>query len=446
MGVDFLNGWDAMVATSQANVNQGLLLAYQDGLLPKHADAQFTLEFFGVKIPASVSGELGAWTFAGGSGKNVVVGIPFTGGSATVGQLSYPLAGVVLQVTTLLTYIKSPVRPSGGTDYTITVDFTSPDAIVAVNVLNPPPNIPITDIEIILLNYLKNALGGHTYDIATVSLAYVEENYPYLVPTLFEYAVDTNSADPNSSIFGVQMLTVNTAPGNQDIVPGTVPGGTPACDSAALLSNQLFAQKLILPGLAGGIKVDESQLTTHYVGGAWTVINNGDITLDQSHSPVLTSVVASVDDNALTVSLVGNVEASPGITIDFTVQATYALQVSTDGSTQTLNLVQQGDPIVNHTVHVATWVIIVASALAALVVAVMGPIVGLILAGIEALIIFLVTKIAGDQAGKLLNSSIPATVSANVNWTYLQDFTIQQALMPTPLQLGGTIPALQSPH
>jgi energy-coupling factor transporter transmembrane protein EcfT len=108
--------------------------------------------------------------------------------------------------------------------------------------------------------------------------------------------------------------------------------------------------------------------------------------------------------------------------------------------------VQQGDPIVNHTVHVATWVIIVASALAALVVAVMGPIVGLILAGIEALIIFLVTKIAGDQAGKLLNSSIPATVSANVNWTYLQDFTIQQALMPTPLQLGGTIPALQSPH
>jgi hypothetical protein len=444
MGVDYLNGWDAMVATSQANVNQAMQLAYNDGLLPKTADAQFTIKVFGMDIPASVNGELGAWSLAGGSGKNVVISIPFTGGSATVGTTTYPLTGVVLQVTILLQYIKSPIQPAGGTNYTLTIDFTSPDAIVAVNVENPPAGLDASSIEIVLLNYLKAALGGHTYDIVTVSLQAVEEDYPYLVPTLFEYAVDTNSTDPDSTIFGVQMLTLNTVPGNQDIVPGTVPIGTPACDSAALISNQLFVQKLLLPGLATGMGVDASSLTTQYVAGTWTVINNGNITLNTSHNPTLTSVSAVVDNNVLTINLAGNVEATPGITIDFTVMATYTLQLTTSGGTQTLNLVQQaGSPTVNHTVHVADWVIIVASVLAALVLATMGPIAALIIAGIEALIIYLVAKIANDKAGSLLASSMPAKVSGNVNWTNLQYFTVQQALMPTPLQLGGTIPLLE---
>jgi hypothetical protein len=445
MGVDYMNGWDAMIATSQANVNQAMVLAYNAGLLPKEASASFSFQVFGITINASIDAQLGAWSFAGGSGKNVIVSIPFTGGTATIGQSSYPLTGVVLQVTCLLSYIKSPIQPvGGGTNYTIQVDFLSPDAIVAVQVQNPPAGLDPSSIDIVLLNFLKNALGGHTYDIATVSLGSLSTDYPYLVPSLFEYAVDTNSVDPSSTIFGVQMLTVNTVPGNQDIVPGTVPSGSPACDSAALVSNQLFAQKLLLPGIASALNVQPSQLSTTNMGGSWCIINNGNITLDSSHSPVITSLNASVDNNALNLTIIGNVEASPGITVDFTLMATYGMQVTTSGTTQSINLVQISQNV-NHTVSVATWVIVTAGVLAALVAAVMGPLVGLLVAGVEALIIYIIATVANNKAGQILSNSLPAKVSANVTWNNMQLFTVQQALMPTPLQLGGTIPVLQPP-
>lgn len=443
MGVDYMNGWDAMVATSQANLNQAMTLAYNAGLLPKSLQTSFTITVFGMQFPASVNATLDPWRFAGGSGKNVVVSLPFTGGTLTIGTTPYPLTGLVLQVTCLLSYIKSPVQPATGTNYTFQIDFTAPDAIVAVQVQNPPPGLDQNTIDIVLLNFLKNALGGHTYDIATVNLGYVEENYPYLVPTLIEYAVDTNSTDPNSTIFGVQMLTTNKIPGNQDIVPGTVPSGSPVCDSAALVSNELFTKKLLLPGLAGALPgVTASQLMASYAGGAWSVVNNGDLTLDMSHSPTVTSLSANVDNNLVNVSIIGHAEVSAGITVNFNMTATYALQLTTSGATQSINLVQQSQNV-NHSVDVATWVIITAAALAALVLAFVGPLAALIVAGIEALVIYLIATIANNKAGNILKDSLPAKVSANVNWTNLEDFTIQQALLPTPLQLGGTIPVLE---
>jgi hypothetical protein len=436
-----MNGWDAMVASSQANVNRGMVLAYNAGLLPKDIKTSFSFEVFGVTIDAKVDGQLGAWSFAGGSGKNVIVSIPFNSGTLTLGTKTYPLNGVVLQVTCLLSYIKSPIQPAGGTDYTLQINFAAPDAIVAVQVLNPPPGLDQSSLDIVLLNFLKKALGGHTYDLATVNLGEVQADYPYLMPTLFEYAVDTNSVSPDSTIFGVQMLTVNKTPGNQAIVPGTVPIGTPACDSAVLVSNQLFVQKVLLPGIATSLKVPNSKLTTRYAGGSWSIINNGNITLDASHSPVLTSLVAAVDNSLLRIDLIGSVEASPGITIDFTINATYSLSLSEAGGVQSLNLVKVTQNT-NHTVTVATWVIITASVLAALVMAVLGPIVGLLVAGIEALIIYLVATLANNAAGEILSDSMPAVVSGNVKWSYLNVFTIKQALMPTPLQLGGVMPIL----
>ncbi len=443
MGVDYMNGWDAMVATSQANVNSALQIAYNNNLLPHSVGpVSFTIPVFGYNIPASVTAQLSAWQLSGGSGKNVVISIPFGTGTLTVGSTSYPTAGVILQVTCLLTYIKSPIQPATGTNYTLQINFTSPNAIVAVQVVNPPPGLDQSTIDIVLLNLLKSALGGHTYDIATVNLAYVAENYPYLVPSLFEYAVDTNSQDPNSTVFGVQMLTVNTTPGNQDIIPGTVPTGTPTCDSAALVSNELFTKNLLLPGIASAMNIQASQLTATYAGGAWSIVNNGNITLNSSHDPTVTSFNANIDNNLLNLTIIGNVEPLAGITVSFTITATYALQLGTaSGGGQTLNLVQQSQNA-NHTVSVATWVIITAAVLAAVVAAVWGPLVGLIVAGIEALVIWIIATVVNNKAGDILSSSLPLQVASNVNWTNLQYFTIKQALMPTPLQLGGTIPAL----
>jgi hypothetical protein len=443
MGVDYMNGWDAMVVSSQANVNQAMVLAYNAGLLPKDVDVDFSFEVFGIPVNAHVKGQLGAWTFAGGSGKNVIVSIPFLSGTLTIGTQNYPLRGVVLRVTSLLSYIKSPIQPVGGTSYTIQVNFAAKEAIVAVTVLNPPPGVDVTNLEIVLMNFLKKALTGHTYDLATVDLGSIQKDYPYLVPTLFEYAVDTNSQDPNSSIFGVQMLTVNTTPGNQALVPGTVPTGAPACDSAALVSNQILVQQLLLPGVATAIGVDAKNLTSRLVGGSWSIINKGDITLSSEKNPVLSSLNAWVDNDLVKIDLVGSVEASAGITVSFTVNASYKMKLTTsDKGVQKLDLVQVSSTN-NHTVHVATWVIITASVLAALVMMVLGPVIALLVAGIEALIIYLIANIANNKVGELLSTSLPATVASKVSWSSLNLFTIKQALLPTPLQLGGIMPVLK---
>jgi hypothetical protein len=242
---------------------------------------------------------------------------------------------------------------------------------------------------------------------------------------------------------GIQMLSVSKTPGSQDIVRGTIPGGTPVCDSAALVSNQLFASKLILPGIAGAINVDPSRLTTTYTGGTWTVSNTDDITLPTSHNPIITSLTAYIDNNLLNLHIIGHCEATPGIDISFTIDAKYSMQLAGTGDAQTINLVQQGDPDVNHSVSVATWVIITAAALAALVLMVMGPLAALIVAAIEALVIYLVATIANNKSGDILKTSLPSIVASNVKWAHTDVFTIKQALMPTPLQLGGIMPILK---
>jgi hypothetical protein len=445
MGTDYLNGWDAMVATSQANINAAMVLAYNANLLPHSLKKEFTITVFDFDIPAKVDSRLGAWRLSGGSGKNAVISIPFTGGTLTLGKNSYPLAGVVLQVTCLLSYIKSPIKPVSGTDYTLRIDFTSPNAIVAVQVINPPPKLDQTSIEIALLNFLKNGIGGHTYDLATVNLQYVQKNYPYLVPTLFQYAIDTDTVDPNRSTFGVQMLTLNTTPGNQDIIRGTVPTGTPECNSAALVSNQIFAQKVLLPGIAQALHVDASKLASRFTAGTWTIVNTENITLPGSYDPIVTSLTANVDNNLVRVDVKGHCEASPGIDIFFTISAKYAMKIATSGTTQTINLEQQGAPVVDHSVQVAAWVIIVASALIALVYAVLGVVAALIVAGIYALIVIIIAAIANNKAGDILKDSMPSIVADGVKWNHMDLFTLRQANLPTPLQLGGIMPILSKP-
>lgn len=444
MGVDYMNGWDTMLATSQSNVNAALALAYSDGLLPPSTNTTVTFQVFGINVSADFDVTLAAWTLTGGSGKNVIVTIPFTGGTLTLSGTSYPMTGVSMNVTCELAYIQSAVQPTSGTNYDFQISFNSPNAIVAVQVVNPPSGLDADTLDICLTNYLQQALAGNTYTIATVNLGAISADYPYLVPTIADYAVDTNSTDADSTIFAVQMLTINSTPGNQDVVPGTVPGGTPTCDSAALVSNQILAQQLLLPGLAQALGVATSSLTAVNTGGTWTIINSGDITLNQEYNPVLSSISAYVDNDEVNISINGSVVPTAGITITFSIQTAYTTQLTTNNGTQTLSLVQSGSPTVNHTVTVASWVIITAAALAALVLATLGPVVAVVIAGIEALIIYLVATIANNQAGSLLGSSLPASVATPVSWTNLQTFTIGQALLPTPLQLGGTIPALSN--
>ncbi|HLG60456.1 MAG TPA: TULIP family P47-like protein [Ktedonosporobacter sp.] len=442
MSNDYMNGWDTMVATSQANVNKALVLAYNDDKLPHHATGAFTIKMFGMEFPAYIDADLGPWNLAGGSGKLVIVEIPFTGGTMTIGNITYPLAGVLLDVTCLLTEIKSPIEhEDGSSDYIFQINFVSPDAIQAVQVKNPPPGIDQNTIDIVLLNFLKETLGGNTYDIATVNLNGAQQDYAYIIPTLCEYAIDTNTADPNSSVFGFQMLTINTVPGNQDIARGTIPVGTPTCDSAVLLSNQIFVQYILMPGIVSSLGVSADHLMPVYNAGSWQVVNNGDITLNMDYNPVLSSFNAVINNNLLDISLTGHVEASPGITINFNATATYQLQLTNSGTTQTLDLVQ-----VSHdsstSVDVATWVYITTAGLAALMTLVMGPIAGGLVAAVEALIVYIVATVANNKAGELLANSLPLTISSNVTWTYMEVFTIEQALMPMPLQLGGIIPVL----
>jgi hypothetical protein len=448
MSTDYTNGWDAMVAVYSKNVNRGIQLAYNANILPHHVQASFTMKIFGFDIPATVDLYPGAWIVSGGSGKLIQISIPFGANSTmTAGGTTYDIANASVDVILLLSQIQSPIVPASGTNYTLQIDFESADAIYSVEIRNAPAGLPADTLDVLMLNALKQAFAGHTYDVATVNLAGLRGDYDYLIPTLFEYAVDTNSSDPDDTVLAVQMLTVNTKPGNQDVIAGTIPtGGTPACDGAVLISNELFVKHLILPGVASAMSVDASTLQATLSGGAWSVSNKADITLPVSHDPVVTSLSASQNNNnQLALNIVGHCVPTPGLTINFTISAVYELVVSTVNGVQTINLVQQGDPNIDHSVSVATWLIITTAAIALFVGGLMGPLGVFVVAAVEALVLYLISKIANDKAGSVLSSSLPVKVSSGVNWAYLDIFTIQQALMPLPLQLGGTIPLLEAP-
>ena len=416
MGVDYSGGWDAVIAANFADVNRLLAYAYAQHVTPASGSGSFTIPVAGFSIPVTINATVGAWTITGGTGQNVIIAVPFTGGSATIGANTYAMNSVVLNVTVLLRFIRS-TGTGGANTYQLTLNVTDPNAIVAVSLSHPPPNLTPNDqtaLTIALRNLLQTRLGGSGVSLATLNISSLAADYPWLVPNRgMQYAAASNPSGAGQ--LGLLLASANPQPGGPPtLVQGLMPAG---CDSALILSNALFSSFLLAPSFAASLNVSPSNLT--YRGSNPTTIwLNGDASVSGA---TITSATAVADNNQVAISLSGNKSPMSGVTVNFTINATYAPSVAgtSDRPTLTFNRTSENE---SHSTDVAWWVWLVS---------------GLTGGALGAMVVAIIQAVVNNAASSSLGA--PTGFNKGINWPYGGSIRVTQALLPTPLQLGGVL-------
>lgn len=419
MGVDYTGGWDVVAATSFANITKLLTYAYQQNVTPHSGNGSFPVPLGPVTITATVNAQVGAWSMTGGSGQNVVIQVPFTGGSATIGTKTYQLAGVGLSVTVLLRFVRSTV--SGGSDYQLMLVVTDPSAIVAATLTSPPPNMTPDEqsaLQITLTNLLKSSLGGQGVALANLNLAQVAQQYPWLIPNNgIDYAAGSNSASPGDGQLGLLLATVSAPPGTPPtLVAGVIPQG---CSGALIVSNKIFTQQFLAPAFASSLNVGTNQLT--YMSSnpmIAALVGNA-----SAGGGTITSAQAYANNNIVSLQMSGNASPMSGVSVNFTINATYGLTLSGPPNAPVLSFsrISQNE---NHSTDIAWWVWLIAG--------ITGGVIG-------AAVVAIIQQVVNSAAGSSLGGALPSGFAQQIAWPFGGTVNITQANLPLPLQLGGTL-------
>jgi hypothetical protein len=420
MGIDYSNGWDVVVATSFDKVNALLAYAYQQNVLPRSGSGQFPVPVGTVTVNANVNGSVGAWTMTGGTGQNVILDVPFTGGTSVIGGQTFQLSGVILEVTVLLRFVKSTLG-GGSSEYQLMLNMTDPSAIVAVGLKNPPPNLTSDDrtaLTIALRSLLQTSLAGAGLAIAKLDLSEIPASYPWLIPRQgIDYAASSTGA--GTGALGVLLATVHPPPGvPPTLVAGTLPAG---CNGALIISNSIFTQQLLAPALASSLGVSTNQLV---YGGA----NPMTISLQGSASVKGASInfaQATANDNAVSLTMRGSASPMSGVDVNFTINATYALVLGGTRSNPTLSF-ERTSQNESHSTDIAWWVYLVS---------------GLTGGAIGLAVVAIIQAVVNNSAGATLGGTLPSGFASGFAWPFGGAVAITQAQLPTPLQLGGNVTA-----
>jgi hypothetical protein len=422
MGVDYANGWDAVIASNFGDVGKLLNAAYQNNITPHQGSGTFQIPLGPVQVPATISASIGPWAMTGGTGQNVVLKVPLTGGNATIGDKGCALAGIVLDVTVLLRFVRSTLS-GGGTEYQLTINIADPSAIVAFQIENPPADFTqqeVNALEITCRNMLQAAVSGSDIAIATLDLSAIASQFPWLMPTQgLSYAASSNSAAPGDGQIAILIASANPPPGPPPtLLNGTIPSGS---DAALVISNALFCQRFLIPALASSLGASVSQFGLSGRNPA-TVVLSG-----QGHAGggTITSAQAVANNNSISLHVEGNASPMDGVTVNFTIDATYGISLGGSADNPVLTF-QETSHNENHSTDIAWWVYLVS---------------GLSGGAIGILVATLIQQIVNSTAGSTLSGAMPASFVHAFAWPFAGTVTINQAAIPTPLVLGGAAQA-----
>jgi hypothetical protein len=253
--------------------------------------------------------------------------------------------------------------------------------------------------------------------VATLPLSQLSA-YPWLVPTRgVEYAAETSATLAGGGALAMLMATLNSPPGSPPtMVDGTIP---PGCDGALVISNAIFTQQFLAPAVASSLGVSTGQLT---FGGSnpMSVLFSGSTGVG---SGTITSASATATDGSISMVLQGNANPMKGVTVNFTINATYGITLGGTPSAPVLSF-QRTSESESHSTDIAWWVYVVS---------------GLSGGAIGIAVVEVIQAVVNNSAGNQLSGSIPASFASSIAWPFSGTVNITQALLPLPLQLGGIV-------
>jgi len=431
--IKYAQGWDVVVVAKQNKINDALITAYNNNKIPKDFNFNYTLHFLGSPIPVMIKGVFDPLQIYAGTGKVISLHLPIKSGTiSSTNGFSADISGVIVNITMNLTYVKSTLKPEHGTNYDLTIDFSEKhNAIIGIELQNLSPELEPQKValEISLQNYLQTGTSGKSFLISTVNLNGLVQDYPYLVPTKIEYAFVTDPLNSENNTLGILMLTINHTPGQQRLLVGTLP---PSYQLGAIISNDLFMEKSVIPNMAKNLKVPESYFKISGSKPA-TVVNTRSFVLHNvKKSPTLDSLSIEIVDNEVHFIMKAHAEASPGITIHFKIDAKYNFKVTGSGSNQKISF-NQISYHHSHTVKIAAWVWITAAA----TIPIAWIWISILLAAIPFIIIAIIKAVISGKVGSGLASNPITAALTPVSWSF-GDIDVQSIDLPGPIRLLGT--------
>lgn len=137
----------------------------------------------------------------------------------------------------------------------------------------------------------------------------------------------------------------------------------------------------------------------------------------------ITSAQAYANNNIVSLQMSGNASPMSGVSVNFTINATYGLTLSGPPNAPVLSFsrISQNE---NHSTDIAWWVWLIAG--------ITGGVIG-------AAVVAIIQQVVNSAAGSSLGGALPSGFAQQIAWPFGGTVNITQANLPLPLQLGGTL-------
>ncbi|MGO4313601.1 TULIP family P47-like protein [Pseudomonas sp. KB_15] len=463
------NGWDTVSICRVSALNQRIAL---EKTYPSNIDA--VLESFSLKA------DFDAWSITtGGDGRNVKVRIPFGAGTYKgLGDKTYQVEGISADVYVKLSYFPAPnpvLASDGKYDLQVNTQVTDPsDPIAAVIALRDPnkvlPSIDQSVLRGVLEGWLNQPENLKKFDIlfSTVvinNMGKDSEDFKWLRATSMSYAYTDNNTE-ESSIFGVLAMTNEH---DHSGLPNQLPAVLLAADNNAnfLISREIFVKYQLLASLP--FIFDGTTEANFKLDEAGTSITANNLKLDSvkygaiTYHPVAEKFDINFDESYIRTECKVRTDISPGIVAYTRIVTKQTLQLGiNDKGEQVMVYAMVGDPDVQNTVDIATWVVVteaILGAIAAVATAVAGGVGGKIMALIVGIIAALVVAIvsivihviiervvAGGVTNNIPSIAPMVKVAANqVKWPFCEPdaFVLTDITYSGALIFGGSLKLLE---
>jgi Clostridium P-47 protein len=266
-------GWHTVSAITYTDVNKAILAAaaYPTSFDQSASDGS-----------ASASGTFGPWTIAtGGSGPNISMALPITGGTVTVMGTPYTISTCTATIMVRADFLPQPDNPS------LRNLQLQPDQAVSVESCLPQQSNFLADAALkqLLQDWLNANLQQFNHTFATVDLdvKYDQEGLKWLAPSWQSYAVaEPQNPTLDNSVFAVLCLIDGAQPSSglvQQVSPYAIPSGG---DAGFLISSDKFLQHMMLaamPVMFAGIEHDAATKHFEIDNDGTRITNKGALTL-----------------------------------------------------------------------------------------------------------------------------------------------------------------------
>lgn len=426
-----MNGWDLIAATKQNVINKQLLK------LPDiPVDSPFRIKVFGIFIDCKVNVILSAPQIspAERSGSKVNATFPIRG-EIVMGDTKIPLSNDQLfVVTTDLSQIEATLQEKEKekedmTNFDLILNLTK-DFLVDIKVegLNAAELVSLTEL---LVTIIKEKISdeGKQFKVASFELANDKvQLYNPLIPRLADFTFIRNEENLEESNFLILMLTTSTKRGSVFFNAPILPNDQ---DNMTMLSNRIFMNDIIRPGVVEGIKEqakDKSKVKDHIKtkcidnragNEMYQVYNDSKVKLDMDHNPWIETFELNVDSEKE--CLYTNLDVKADVTfmdvhIDTWVKSWSKFTID---EKQMIGL-KEVNTDSGHTTHMEWWKWLIASVVA-VVTAFISLIVGMIVLIAVGIVNALVSKNNPDLGENLQDMAIDLVQWPNQKFVQIEE-------------------------